>query len=82
MIANDYQLESAKAELAKLQGSLTDLEAILATLPQSIAAQVKAYRPSTIRQRIRELEAQIQQYARTQRDVVVTVSHSEAVVKE
>jgi hypothetical protein len=76
MIANDYQLESAKAELAKLQGSLTDLEAILAMLPQSIAAQVKAHRPSTIRQRIRELEVEIQQYAKTQRNVIVTVPHS------
>jgi BMFP domain-containing protein YqiC len=76
MIANDYQLESARAELAKLQGSLTDLEAILAMLPQSIAAQVKAHRPSTIRQRIRELEAEIQQYATTQRNVIVTVPHS------
>jgi BMFP domain-containing protein YqiC len=76
MIANDYQLESARAELAKLQGSLTDLEAILAMLPQSIAAQVKAHRPSTIRQRIRELEAEIQQYAKTQRNVIVIVPHS------
>jgi hypothetical protein len=76
MIANDYQLESARAELAKLQDSLTELEAILAMLPQSIAAQVKAHRPSTIRQRIRELEAEIQQYATTQRNVSVTVPHS------
>jgi len=76
MIANDYQLESAKAELAKLQDSLTDLEAILTTLPQSIAAQVKAHRPSTIRQRIRELEVEIQQYAKTQRTPMVAAPHS------
>jgi protoporphyrinogen oxidase len=76
MIANDYQLESAKAELAKLQDSLTDLEAILTMLPQSIAAQVKAHRPSTIRQRIRELQVEIQQYAKTQPNVIVTVPHS------
>jgi hypothetical protein len=76
MIANDYQLESAKAELAKLQDSLTDLEAILTTLPQSIAVQVKAHRPSTIRQRIRELEVEIQQYAKTQRTPMVAAPHS------
>jgi hypothetical protein len=76
MIANDYQLESAKAELAKWQGDLNELEAMLATLPQSIAAQVKAHRPSTIRRRIRELEEEIQQYARTQRSVVIIARHS------
>lgn len=76
MIANDYQLESAKAELAKWQRSLRDLEAMLATLPQSIAAQVKAHRPSTIRRRIRELEEAIQQYAKTQRTLMVTTPHS------
>ena len=42
MIANDYQLELTKAELAKLRDSLVELETILATLPHSIAAQVKA----------------------------------------
>lgn len=72
MIANEYQLESAKAELAKWRVSLTELDAILAALPHSIAAQVKAHRPSTIRQRIQELETEIQQYARTQRNVVLT----------
>lgn len=65
MIANDYQLELTKAELAKLRDSLVELEKILATLPHSIAAQVKAHRPSTIGQRIRELEAEIQQYSTT-----------------
>ena len=72
MIANDYQLELTKAELAKLRDSLVELETILATLPHSIAAQVKAHRPSTIGQRIRELEAEIQQYSTTQRSVVMT----------
>jgi len=72
MIANDYQLELAQAELAKCRGSLVELEAILATLPHSIAAQVKAHRPSTIGQRIRELEAEIHRYATTQRSVVMT----------
>jgi uncharacterized membrane protein len=75
MIANDYQLALAKAELAKCRSSLADLDAILATLPLSIAAQVKAQRPSTIRRRIQELEAEIQQYAATQRSAVMIVSH-------
>jgi len=75
MIANDYQLELTKAELAKLRDSLAELERILATLPHSIAAQVKAHRPSTIGQRIRELEAEIQQYSTTQRSVVMTAPH-------
>ena len=72
MVANDYQFELAKAELAKCRDSLVDLERILATLPHSIAAQVKAHRPSTIGQRIRELEAEVQQYSTTQRSVVMT----------
>ena len=75
MIANDYQLELTKAELAKLRDSLAELERILATLPHSIAAQVKAHRPSTIGQRIRELEAEIQQYSTTQRSLVMTAPH-------
>jgi len=75
MIANDYQFELAKAELAKCRDSLVDLERILATLPHSIAAQVKAHRPSTIIQRIRELEAEIRQYASAQRSVVMTAPH-------
>ena len=75
MIANDYQLELTKAELAKLRDSLVELETILATLPHSIAAQVKAHRPSTISQRIRELEAEIRQYASAQRSVAMTAPH-------
>jgi hypothetical protein len=75
MIANDYQLELAKAELSKWRSSLADLEAILPTLPHSIATQVKAHRSPTIRQRIQELEAEIQQYARAQRGVVATAAH-------
>jgi hypothetical protein len=75
MIANDYQLELAKAELAKLRDSLVELETILATLPHSIAAQVKAHRPSTIGQRIRELEAEIRQYSTAQRSVVTAAPH-------
>jgi len=71
MIANDYQFELAKAELAKCRDSLVDLERILATLPHSIAAQVKAHRPSTIGRRIRDLEAEIRQYASAQRSVVM-----------
>jgi len=71
MIANDYQLELAKAEMSKWRSSLADLEAILPTLPHSIATQVKAHRAPTIRQRIQELEAEIQQYARTQRNVAM-----------
>jgi hypothetical protein len=71
MIANDYQLELAKAELSKWRSSLADLEAILPTLPHSIATQVKAHRSPTIRQRIQELEAEIQQYAKTQRNVAM-----------
>ncbi len=76
MIANDYQLEFAKAELAKLRDSLADLENVLATLPQSIAAQVKAHRPATIRRRILELEEEIRQYAKTQHTLMVTTPHS------
>jgi uncharacterized membrane protein len=72
MIANDYQLELTKAELAKLRDSLADLERILATLPHSIAAQARAHRPATLCQRIRELEAELQQYATTQPSVVTT----------
>ncbi len=75
MIANDYQLELTKAELAKLRDSLAELETILATLPHSISAQVKAKRPSAIGQRIRELEAEIQQYATTQRSAVLAAPH-------
>lgn len=72
MITNDYHLELAKLELERSRRSLADLEAILATLPHSIAAQVKAHRPSTLRQRIRELEAEIRQYAGTQRRTAMT----------
>lgn len=75
MIANEYQLESAKAELSKWRSSLADLEAILPTLPHSIATQVKAHRSPTIRQRIQELEAAIQQYLRTQQRAAVTTPH-------
>jgi hypothetical protein len=72
MIANDYQLESAKAELSKWRNSLADLEAILPTLPHSIATQVKANRSETIHQRIQELKAEIQQYARAQRNATMS----------
>ncbi len=75
MIANDYQLEAAKAELAKSRQDLVDLDAILSMLPKSIAAQVSAHRPSAIRQRIRELEAEIQRYMTTPRGAVLAVPH-------
>lgn len=71
MIANDYHLELAKAELERSRRILADLETILATLPHSIAAQVKTHRPPAIVRRIQELEAEIQQYARTQRSVLL-----------
>ena len=62
MITNDYHLEIAKAELAKWRHMLVELDAVLAGLPRFISAQVGAHRPATLRQRILELETEIQQY--------------------
>jgi len=70
MIANDYQLELATAELAKWQNTVGELEALLPTLPRTIAAQLSPHRLATLRQRIRALEAEIQQYRTAQRRVV------------
>jgi len=71
VIANDYHLDLAKAELEKSRRILADLETILAALPHSIAVQVKAQRQSAVVRRIQELEAEIQQYARAQRSVLL-----------
>jgi hypothetical protein len=75
MISNDYQLEKAKAELATWRARLVELEALLATLPDTIATQVSLHRPATIRQRIRELEKGIQQYETAQRSVLMTAPY-------
>jgi hypothetical protein len=75
MISNDYQLEKAKAELAKWRDRLVELEALLATLPGTIATQVSLHRPATIRQRIWELEKEIQQYETAQRSAVLTAPY-------
>jgi hypothetical protein len=74
MISNDYHLELANADLAKWREHLAELEALLATLPRTIAAQVSPHRPATIRQRIRELEAEIQQYGTTKRGMAMTAT--------
>lgn len=69
MIANDYHLELARAELAKWRGSLVEIEAVLARLPGSIAAQVKACRPAEIRRRIVQLEAEIREYGTARQSI-------------
>ena len=75
MISNDYHLQLAKAELVKWRDSLVELEAMLTTLPRTISAQVSTHRPATLRQRIRELEAEIQQYGTAKRSAVMTSPH-------
>lgn len=76
MISNDYHLELVKAEVAKLREQLAELEALLAKLPRAIAAQVNPHRPATIRERIRELEAEIQQYRTTKRAMAMTAARN------
>ena len=76
MISNDYHLELVKAEVAKLREQLAELEALLAKLPRAIAAQVNPHRPATIRERIRELEAEIQQYRKTKHAMAMTAARN------
>ena len=74
MISNDYHLGLAKAELAKWRAALAELETLLGTLPRTVSAQVSAHRPATIRQRIRELEAEVRQYETAKRSVAMVSS--------
>jgi hypothetical protein len=70
MISNDYQLELATSELVKWRDTVGELEALLPTLPRSIAAQLSPHRLATLHQRIRTLETEIQQYKTAQRHVM------------
>jgi hypothetical protein len=71
MISNDYHLELAKAELAKRRRILGELEAARASLPRTHSARAGTHRVITIRQEIRELDAEIQYYEEAKQHVLV-----------
>jgi hypothetical protein len=75
MISSEYHLKLAKADLAKWRGMLGELEGVLTKLPRAISAQVGAHRAATIRQQIRELETEIQQYEARKRRVGMQLVH-------
>ncbi len=67
MISNEVHLNSMKGELAKRREILAELEAARTRLPSSLSPRVGTLRAATIRQEIRELEVEIQQYEAAKR---------------